>query len=111
MTKFINASVITYGIAMIAFGGLGYAEKGSAVSLIAGGVVGVLAIASYFVWQKNPRAGRIMGVFVAALAAGNAAKSLAGGKPFYPQGVVLILSLLMIVILGMGHMMSSKGRD
>ena len=111
MTKFINASVITYGIAMVAFGGLGYAEKGSVISLIAGGVVGLLAIASYFVWQKNPRAGRIMGVFVAALAAGNAAMSLAKGKPFYPQGVVMVLSLIMVVILGMGHMMASKGRN
>jgi uncharacterized membrane protein (UPF0136 family) len=105
MTKTINGTIIGYSIFMIVLGVLGYTQKGSFVSIIAGSALAALMGVSLFVWTKNPRAGRIMSVVISFAALGNfTPKFFKSG--FYPNGLLMIASMIMVGILVAGHLQS-----
>jgi uncharacterized membrane protein (UPF0136 family) len=62
----VNAVVAIYGLLSIALGLYGYIEKHSSISLIAGGVVGLMMLGSIALVRANPRVARI-GAAVLAL--------------------------------------------
>lgn len=110
MTNAINAVLVIYFLGMSGMGLEAYFSKGSTMSL-SGVVLGVLMLVSLFVWKNQPRAGRIMSLFVGVL--GLFPVFLAVKKQTfvaYPHGVILGLSLVSIAMLGAGHMMAAKAR-
>ncbi len=114
MTKIINAAIWLYGIFSIGLGAKAYfaPEEGHQphiVSLIAGTILGLLMIGSYFLWTKNPRAGRIMSLVLGLLAMGNFGPKTFQGV-MYPAGVMFFSSLVLVLLLGSGHMAAKKNK-
>ena len=111
MTKIINGALYAYGILCIGMGVEAFIAKKSVMSLIGGGAIGVLMIASIFVWQKNARAGRIMSLVVALAGMGRFVKPFISEGIIYPAGVMVIASLLVIGLLISGHLSAMKNRQ
>ena len=108
MTKLINAYIVAFSIICIALGALAYfapreGHSASIVSLIAAGSIGVLMLASLAIWKYvSPRGGRIMSVILTVVCLGNfVPKGIKNG--FYPNGLMAILSGLLLVLLIAGH--------
>lgn len=114
MTKVINAAVIVFGAISIALGFMAYfapteGHKPHPMSLIGGSTLGALMIGSFFVWKNNPRGGRIMSLVLGVLSLGMFAPRALSGV-FYPNGLMAILSLILIILLGSGHMSAMKAK-
>ncbi len=115
MTKLINAAVILYGIICAALGTQAYffpnaGHKPHIMSLMGGVTLGVLMIVSYFVWATNPRAGRIMSLALGVIALLMFLPRAIGGA-LYPNGLMVGLSLVLIGLLGSGHMAANKNKS
>jgi uncharacterized membrane protein (UPF0136 family) len=98
----LQAVMLLYGIFDIAMGLIGYLNKGSIVSLIAGATVGILVIGCAALTKTNPRVGFIGATVLALLMAGNFA-----GKTFsgivYPAGIIFAVSIIFAVTLVGAH--------
>ena len=66
-------------------------------------------IGSFFFWKSNPRGGRIMSLVLAVLALFMFGPKAIQGV-LYPSGLMAGLSVLLIILLGSGHMMSNKSK-
>ncbi len=115
MTKIINIALITYGVMCIAMGvqAAFFPHEGanaSMVSLYAAGGLGLLMIASVYIWTKSPRVGRIMAVVLALLSLGRFAGKFMKEQQMYPAGITVIASIIVIVMLVAGHMQGMKDR-
>ena len=114
MTKIINAAVIAYGSICAYLGAQAYfapsaGHKPHMMSLIGGVTLGVLMVSSYFLWKYSPRNGRFMSLGLAVLALLMfAPRALKGAM--YPNGLMVGLSLLLIILLGAGHMMANQDK-
>lgn len=113
MTKLINASIATFAIICITLGAQAYfapreGHNPSVVSLIAAGSIGVLMLVSLAIWKNvNPRGGRIMSAVLTIACLGNfVPKALKAG--FYPNGLMAILSALLLILLVAGHLSAKK---
>ncbi|MBS1725724.1 MAG: hypothetical protein JST51_03320 [Armatimonadetes bacterium] len=114
MTKVINAAVVLFGMISIALGGMAYfaptaGHKPHIMSLVGGTMLGALMIGSFFLWKSNPRAGRIMSLVLGVLSLGMFAPRAFSGV-FYPNGLMAGLSLMLILLLGSGHMTGMKAK-
>jgi uncharacterized membrane protein (UPF0136 family) len=115
MTKIINAAVLAFGVISIALGCMAYfapteGHKPHIMSLIGGCSLGALMIGSFFVWTNKPRAGRIMSLVLGVLSLLMFAPRAFQGF-FYPNGLMALLSLVLILMLGSGHMMANKNKS
>lgn len=72
-------------------------------------MLGILMIGSFFLWKTKPRAGRIMSLILGLASLGMFAPRAFQGF-FYPNGLMAILSLLLIILLGSGHMTANKSK-
>jgi hypothetical protein len=107
--KVINSVLFAYSLVMAGMGIEAYLVKGSFASL-AGVLFGILMIASVAVWKSNPRAGRIFSLIVALAGTSRPLMKLKD-LTFYPGGVILGISLVAILVLGMGHMMTNSAKN
>ena len=88
---------------------LGFVNKGSIISLIAG-VAAAMFILGSLAWAKtNPRSGRITSLVVAFLLLGRFAPK-AFQNQLYPAGIMFAASFVVIICLGAGHMIGMKER-
>jgi hypothetical protein len=115
MTKIINAAVIIYGAVCAYLGAQAYFapsanHKPHLMSLIGGVMLGGLMFSSYFLWKSSPRNGRFMSLGLAVLAILMFAPRAIKGA-MYPNGYMVILSVILIILLGAGHMMANKGNE
>ena len=115
MTKIINIALITYGVMCIAMGVQAAffpheRANASMVSLYAAGGLGLLMIASVYIWTKSPRAGRIMAVVLALLSLVRFAPKVMKEQQIYPAGITVIASIIVIVLLVAGHIQGMKER-
>lgn len=115
MTKVINAAVLGFGVFSIVLGCMAYfapteGHKPHIMSLVGGSMLGALMIGSFFVWKSNPRAGRIMSLVLGVLSLLMFAPRAMSGV-FYPNGLMAILSFLLIALLGSGHMAANKAKS
>lgn len=116
MTKVINSVLIAYGILCIGLGVQAFmfpfeGHKASPMSLIAGGLLGVLAIGSVFLWTKNPRAGRILALVPPVLALGKFGRDfMKDTSKIYPAGLMVVASVVVIILLASGHISKNKGQ-
>jgi hypothetical protein len=115
MTKVINAAVIAYGVIIATLGAQAYfmprpGHPAHFMSLAGGATIGVLMIVSYFIWQTKPRFGRIMSLVLAVGSLGMFAPRLISTGALYPNGLMVVLSIILIGLLGSGHMMANKDK-
>ena len=115
MTKVINAAVIGFGVISIGLGLMAFfaptaGHKPHIMSLVGGSGLGLLMIGSYFVWTNKPRAGRIMSLVLGVLALLMFLPRALSGA-LYPNGLMAALSLVLILLLGSGHMAGMKNRQ
>lgn len=91
---------VVWGLLLIAGGVMGGLKAGSQVSMIAGGLTGVLAILAGAMCLRGQRKGigAAFGLAV-VLALFGFGTWLFADKPFMPRGVIGILSLLEIAVL------------
>lgn len=115
MTKAINAALIAYGLMCIGMGvqAAFFPHEGSQasmVSLYAAGGLGLLVLASVYVWTKSPRVGRIISLVLAVLALGRFMPKFMKEQQMYPAGITVIASVIVIVLLLAGHIRGMKQR-
>jgi uncharacterized membrane protein (UPF0136 family) len=82
----------------IAGGVMGYVKAGSMVSIIAGGVSGLLLVVAAVLLRSNVMAGLILGGIVSIALAGRFAPAFFSGGKFMPAGMMAILSAIGIVL-------------
>ena len=85
--------------AIMAFGGVWGALKGSLISIVAGGgsAVALAFIASYA--QKNPQKGIQIGILLTVLLTGNFLRRFFKTHEWMPNGVFGILSVVVLLAL------------
>ena len=93
--------VLIYGILMAAGGVMGYVRKDSMASLIAGGLAGIALVAAAVAMMKNAySAGWWVSLLVALLLLGRfGSVALSKGFKMMPDGMVIILSIIVIAAL------------
>lgn len=96
--------LLVYAALMGAGGVFGYIKAGSSASLIAGIAAAVLSVAAYFISTTHALAGYTVGAVVALAVGGRfLVASLRahekGEFKFMPQGMVLVVSAVALVIL------------
>ncbi|MBL8068212.1 MAG: hypothetical protein JNM28_07165 [Armatimonadetes bacterium] len=112
-------SMVAYGLGMLALGVQAFffpfaGHKSSLPSLLGGGGVGLIVLVLGILASKaaNPRWHYIASLALALVGSSRFIGNLFKGQfAWYPGGVVLLLSLGLIAILGMGHMMAMKNRS
>ena len=103
----LNVVLLLYAVLNVTMGLLGYINKHSIPSLIAGTTAAVI-IAFCLIWSKsNPRAARITSLVVAVLLLGIFTKGTLENK-LYPAGIMFVCSLIVIICLGAGHIIGMK---
>ncbi|MBC8101406.1 MAG: TMEM14 family protein [Cytophagales bacterium] len=87
-----------YAVLLIAGGIAGYVEKTSVISLVAGVVTGLIALAAGIYLTINPTVGLVLGILAAVLAGGGMAPRYAKSKSVWPAGTVLAASVVALVV-------------
>lgn len=98
--------VYGYGIFLIATG-IEAASK-SSISLIAGGISGLLVLACGYIIPKQPRFGYIGASVIALLIAGRFIPDAISKGKIWPSAVIGGISILVFLALGAAHMMSKS---
>lgn len=115
MTKAINGAIVAYALMVIGMGVQAFffpheGKQASPPSLIASSAIGLLMLGSLGLWTKNPRAGRIMSLVLALAAFGRFIGVYMKDKTIYPAGIVVLTSLILVGLLGFGHMAAAKAK-
>jgi uncharacterized membrane protein (UPF0136 family) len=96
-------TILAYGVLNIVMGLIGYLNKGSMVSLIAGGAAGLLIIAAAALARTHPRWGYFFAFVLALMLLGRFAGPFVRTQQIFPAGVMAAASLLMAGILVYAH--------
>ena len=88
-----------YGILLIVGGVMGMVKAGSRVSMIAGGIAGVVALVSLWISLSDPATGFLVGALLALLLTGMFVNRFMATRKFMPAGMVLIMSLAVGILL------------
>ena len=93
--------VLIYGILIVVGGVMGYVKAQSMPSLIAGGLAGIALVAAAVAMMKNAySAGWWVSLIVALLLLGRfGSMALSKGFKMMPDGMVIILSIIVIAAL------------
>ncbi|MDQ2659889.1 MAG: hypothetical protein M3Y03_05665 [Verrucomicrobiota bacterium] len=89
---------IIFGLLTIAGGILGYVRAGSAASIVAGSISGVLLLMAAFLLPGNVAGGLILAGVVSLLLAGRFLPAFLKTHAVMPAGLMSILSVLGLVI-------------
>jgi uncharacterized membrane protein (UPF0136 family) len=106
----LNALLVVYSVLSIGLGVYGYTEKGSAVSLIAGGVAGVLMIGTVLLHKSKPRISRIASLVLAFAILGNFLPKFIKTSDWLPAGTMTVASALVIIALVLGHVFAMTAK-
>lgn len=102
----LSIAVIVYGIAVAAGGVMGFVSAGSPMSVITGGLAGLLIIGAGVMARTHPKAGYGGAAILAlALVGFFIYRYIDSHKPMPAFGVIG-LSVLMLILLAVGHFMS-----
>ena len=102
----LSIAVIVYGIAVAAGGVMGYVEAKSIMSVITGGLAGLIIVGAGIFSNSNPKAGYgTAAVLALALIAFFIYRFATTHKPMPAFGVIG-LSALMLILLIAGHFLS-----
>jgi hypothetical protein len=101
--KWLNAVLIVYGLLMIGLGVYGFVEKGSVMSLLGGGIGGLLILGSVAIYPLKPRLSRIGAAVVALIMAGSMAKKTFTANPPWHAITIFATSILIVILLLGAH--------
>lgn len=104
---FLNVLIVLYALFQIGFGIWGTVQAGEIASAIGGIAIGVLQFVCLALTPKYPRWGRIGSLVVALLVVGRFAKPFFGQGKWYPAGIEVVTSLVLIVALLLGHVLAN----
>ncbi|MCZ6635350.1 MAG: TMEM14 family protein [bacterium] len=88
-----------YGMLLIVGGVMGMVKAGSLVSMIAGGISGVVALVGLWISLSDPATGFLVGALLALLLTGMFVNRFMATRKFMPAGMVLIMSLAVGILL------------
>jgi uncharacterized membrane protein (UPF0136 family) len=103
----LSIAVIVYGIAVAAGGVMGYVEAKSIMSILTGGLAGVLIVIAGFVSASQPKAGYGTAAVLALGLTGFFIYRFATTHKAMPAMGVIGLSVVMLILLVAGHFMKS----
>lgn len=89
---------LVFGVFTIAGGIIGYVKAGSAPSIIAGSISGVLLLVSGFLLPGHRAAGLIIGLIVSLLLAAQFVPKFLRGGGLMPAGIMSLLSVLGLIV-------------
>ena len=98
MLNFARIVFFAYSALLIVGGIAGFVEAKSVISLIAGVVCGLLALAGGIYLGTNPTVGLVLGILAAFLSAGGMAPRYAKSKKLWPAGIVVGASVLTLIV-------------
>lgn len=88
-----------FGVLTIAGGVMGYVKARSVVSIVAGGICGILlAAAGHFVGTGKVQLGLILGLVVSLALAGQFVGKFLKTRKFMPAGMMSVLSVIGLVL-------------
>jgi len=88
-----------YGMLLIVGGVMGMVKAGSLVSVIAGGIAGVIALVGLWVSLSDPATGLLIGALLALVLTGMFINRFMATRKLMPAGMVLILSLVVGILM------------
>ena len=88
-----------YGMLLIVGGVMGMVKAGSLVSMIAGGIAGVIALVGLWISLSDPATGLLIGALLALLLTGMFINRFMATRKLMPAGMVLILSLAVGILM------------
>ncbi|MDR3690179.1 MAG: TMEM14 family protein [Fimbriimonas sp.] len=106
----LNVVLLLYGLLNIVMGYLGYAEKNSVISLIAGGAAGLIVLGSIVYSKYKPRTARITALVITILLMGRFGPKTFSENKLYPDGIEFVASLATFICLGVGHIMGMRSK-
>jgi len=89
---------IVFGLLTIVGGIIGFANKGSMASIVAGSISGILLLVAAFLLPGNVVAGLVLAGIVSILLAGRFVPAFIQTGSFMPAGMMSILSVIGIVM-------------
>ncbi len=104
----LSVAVIVYGIAVAAGGVMGYVEAKSIMSILTGGLAGVLIIIAGVMSNSNPKAGYGTAAVLALLLTAFFIYRFVSTHKAMPAMGVIGLSVLMLILLAVGHFMKGS---
>lgn len=104
--NWLQGCLAGYGILNIVLGVLAYSK--SPVSLYAGGGAGLIALFAAWYAGKNPTVGNVIGAVVCIALLGRFAPKMFSDFQLYPGFVLVAASVLMLILLAVGHFTSRR---
>jgi uncharacterized membrane protein (UPF0136 family) len=89
---------LVFGLLTIAGGVIGYVKAGSAISLVAGAITGILLIVAGWILPQHRELGLILALVTSAILAGQFIPRVLRTRRLVPAGVMSLLSIAGIVI-------------
>lgn len=99
MLQLAQIALGLYGALLIVGGVMGKVKSGSAVSLVAGSVSGLISLYACWAIRTDPVQGLILGLLVSLLLTGIFLSRFLRTRKFMPAGIVLLLSIAVAAIL------------
>lgn len=87
-----------FGVLSIAGGLMGFLNKGSMPSLIAGGISGILLLLAGFLIPTKLQIALALGLIISVLLAGKFVPDYLAKKAFMPGGLMAILSVIGVIL-------------
>ncbi len=97
-----------YGVLNIAFGILAYLSKGSVISLVAAGAIGIAVIFGATLAKTHERVGYLIVTVVSVLTLGRFFKPAFMEFKIYPAMILALASIAMLGCLVVGHFAAKK---
>lgn len=111
MTKTINIATVGYALLCIGLGIAAYISKHHIMSLVGGVGIGLVELYALNLWKSGKqRVGRIVSLVAAVITFLMFIPRFLGGA-IYPNGVMVIASLIFIGLLLAGHMQAMKAKQ
>ena len=100
--------VLVYGLFLLCSGIEAAVSKGSVISLVAGGGLGVLALICFAIIPKNPRVGYIGATVVGLAVIGRFLPTYLKTQDIWPAGIMAMLSLVVVAALTAAHFLAKS---
>lgn len=89
---------LVFGVLTIAGGIIGYVKAGSAISLVAGAITGILLVVAGWLLPQHRELGLALGLLTSAILAGQFIPRVFRTRRLVPAGVMSLLSVIGIII-------------
>ncbi len=99
MLQLAQTVLALYGLLLIAGGLMGKLKSDSSISLLAGGLSGLVALYAFWIGRTDPATGLLIGLMLSLLLTGISLSRFIRTRKLMPAGVLLIASILTAALL------------